>query len=118
MLPKQMLPTKGGTGTLTGSSSQLDYVSLLELAIIIYSELMVWFLLGDPWRDATVSADNITVPSTASQPIFEGDGYHCSDLITVSGEVDPTIARVQAAGLASMKAWLLEWTSCAEKQSS
>ncbi|TFY82708.1 hypothetical protein EWM64_g1304 [Hericium alpestre] len=63
----------------------------------------------DPWRDATVSADNHTVPSTSNQPISESDGFHCSDLLTRAGTVDSTVAKVQAAGLAAMKEWLAEW---------
>ncbi|TFY55376.1 hypothetical protein EVG20_g9337 [Dentipellis fragilis] len=64
---------------------------------------------GDPWRDATVSADNHTVASTPSQPIFVGDGFHCSDLKTSAAQVDPTIAKVQTAALGYMKTWLAEW---------
>lgn len=61
---------------------------------------------GDPWRDATVSSVNVTVPSTAQQPIGDGDGFHGSDMITVSGLDDPTILAVQKKALASMKMWI------------
>ncbi|KAG1828837.1 serine carboxypeptidase S28-domain-containing protein [Suillus variegatus] len=67
--------------------------------------------LRDPWREATVSADGLYKANTTSMPIYEGDGFHCSDLITENGIVDPTIAVVQAAGLMYMKEWLAEWTS-------
>jgi pimeloyl-ACP methyl ester carboxylesterase len=63
----------------------------------------------DPWRDATVSADNLNVPSTAQQPIGLGDGFHCSDLGTSAGVVDPTILAVQQKALASIKGWLAAW---------
>lgn len=66
-------------------------------------------ILGDPWRDATVSSTDVSVPSTASQPIGLGDGFHCSDLITSGGVADVTVATVQKAGLASMKTWLAAW---------
>jgi hypothetical protein len=66
-------------------------------------------LLGDPWRDATVSADGIYVPSTSQQPIGLSDGFHCSDLGTASGLADPTVAAVQNSALAAMKDWLKEW---------
>jgi hypothetical protein len=65
--------------------------------------------IRDPWRDATVSSTDVFVPSTSQQPIHVGDGFHCSDLITASGIVDPTILAVQKAGLASMKTWLATW---------
>lgn len=64
---------------------------------------------GDPWRDATVSADGQHFQSTPTQPIAEGDGFHCSDLLTSAGVVDSTIAAVQAQGLATMKTWLAAW---------
>ncbi|KAJ8582030.1 hypothetical protein M405DRAFT_831350, partial [Rhizopogon salebrosus TDB-379] len=65
--------------------------------------------LRDPWREATLSADGLFKPSTPSMPILEGDGFHCSDLITDNGIDDPTIALVQEAALVYMKDWLAEW---------
>ncbi|KAF9219959.1 hypothetical protein BS17DRAFT_716083 [Gyrodon lividus] len=65
--------------------------------------------LRDPWREATVSADGLYKPNTATQPIYEGDGFHCSDLITESGIVDETIYTVQMAGLEYMKSWLANY---------
>ncbi|KDR84025.1 hypothetical protein GALMADRAFT_54306 [Galerina marginata CBS 339.88] len=64
--------------------------------------------IRDPWRDATVSATDVSVQSTSNQPIGLGDGFHCSDLGT-SGNIDPTVAAVQKAALASMKTWLATW---------
>lgn len=66
-------------------------------------------MIGDPWRDATVSADNLNVPSTAQQPIGLGDGFHCSDLGTSAGVADATILAVQKQALASIKGWLAVW---------
>ncbi|THH05021.1 hypothetical protein EW146_g10013 [Bondarzewia mesenterica] len=63
----------------------------------------------DPWRDATVSAEDATTVSTVNQPVALGDGFHCSDLLTASAYYDATIARVQSQALASMKAWLEDW---------
>ncbi|KAH9920151.1 peptidase S28 [Fomitopsis serialis] len=63
----------------------------------------------DPWRDATISADGTNFQSTSTRPIAIGDGYHCSDLDAANGEVDSTIAAVQAQGLAAMKSWLETW---------
>jgi len=60
----------------------------------------------DPWREATVSADGTNFRSTPEQPILEGDGFHCSDLLAQSGEVDPTIAAVQSSVLSYMKEWI------------
>ncbi|KAI6044410.1 peptidase S28 [Pisolithus marmoratus] len=64
----------------------------------------------DPWREATVSSDFIYKASTDTQPIYVGDGFHCSDLITESGLVDASIAKVQSAALEYMKTWLAGWT--------
>ncbi|THH17760.1 hypothetical protein EW146_g3119 [Bondarzewia mesenterica] len=64
----------------------------------------------DPWREATVSADGLYVPSTASQPIAVGDGYHCSDLKSAAGEVDATVKKVQDEALQSIHAWLADWS--------
>ena len=63
----------------------------------------------DPWRDATVSADGTHFQSTSKQPIYEGDGFHCSDLITKNGQVDPTVQEVIDAGLQALGGWLAEW---------
>ncbi|KAG0694878.1 peptidase S28 [Suillus ampliporus] len=65
--------------------------------------------LRDPWREATVSADGLDKPSTTSTPIYEGDGFHCTDLVIENGIVDATVAAVQIAGLSYMKEWLAEW---------
>ncbi|KAF9450668.1 hypothetical protein P691DRAFT_809949 [Macrolepiota fuliginosa MF-IS2] len=65
--------------------------------------------MRDPWRDATISAESRNVASTPQQPIGLGDGFHCSDLSTASGLVDPTILTVQKAALASIKTWLANW---------
>ncbi|OAX31159.1 hypothetical protein K503DRAFT_777807 [Rhizopogon vinicolor AM-OR11-026] len=71
--------------------------------------------LRDPWRDATVSADGLYRPSTPTMPIYEGDGFHCSDMITKSGIDDPTIAAVQETALEYMAEWLAEWKPSALK---
>ena len=51
----------------------------------------------------------MNVTSTQDQPIHVGDGFHCSDLSTASGLVDPTILAVQQAALASIKVWIADW---------
>lgn len=51
--------------------------------------------LGDPWVDATVSAEGLNIRSTPQQPIALSDGFHCSDLGVASADVDPTINAVQ-----------------------
>lgn len=63
-------------------------------------------LLGDPWREATMSADGLNVKSTVSQPIAESNGFHCSDLSTTNGIVDATVKAVQTKALASIKTWM------------
>ena len=57
----------------------------------------------------TLSADGLNVQSTSTQPIFVGDGYHCSDLSTRAAAVDSTIAHVQTEALQYMKTWLAAW---------
>jgi hypothetical protein len=66
-------------------------------------------LEGDPWRDATVSSSDVNVPSTAEQPIGIGNGFHGSDMITLSGTDDPTILAVQKKALVSIRGWLAAW---------
>lgn len=65
-----------------------------------------------------MSATNHTVPSTPSQPVGLSDGFHCSDLGTSAGIVDPTIAAVQSQALASMKTWLATWKPTKAQESS
>ncbi|KAH7925534.1 peptidase S28 [Leucogyrophana mollusca] len=71
----------------------------------------VFFATGlrDHWRDSTLSADGLHHANTSSQPIYETDAYHGSDMSTANGLVDPSVLRVQQAGLAYMKTWLAEW---------
>lgn len=64
---------------------------------------------GDPYRDASVSAGGVHIPSPPDQPIAVSDGFHCSDLDTIEGVVDPTVKAVQQQGLAVMKEWIAEW---------
>ncbi|KIJ35161.1 hypothetical protein M422DRAFT_69992 [Sphaerobolus stellatus SS14] len=62
----------------------------------------------DPWREATLSSDFHPRSSTPSQPIFVGNGFHCSDLLT-QASIDPTIQTVQNAAVATISNWLLQW---------
>lgn len=55
---------------------------------------------------ATVSADGLNKTNTTTQPIYESDGFHCSDLRIENGIVDETVHAVQMAGLEYMKTWL------------
>ncbi|KAH7920393.1 hypothetical protein BV22DRAFT_1181261 [Leucogyrophana mollusca] len=66
--------------------------------------------LRDPWREATVSAEALNKAGTDTQPIYEGDGFHCSDLSTESGMLDESIGYVQMAALGYMRTWLAEWS--------
>lgn len=68
--------------------------------------VLTTYIIGDPWRGETVSADGLNKINTTTQPIYEGDGFHCSDLLTASGALDETIYVVQMAALEYMKAWL------------
>ena len=59
---------------------------------------------GGPWREATMSSQNLSVVSTQL-----GDGLHCSDLITAAGDVGAAIKAVQNSALDSMRSWLANW---------
>ncbi|KZP04566.1 peptidase S28 [Athelia psychrophila] len=72
----------------------------------------------DPWRYATVSSGDVNITSTSTQPILVGDGYHCSDLGSSAGLVDPTVLHVQQESLKYMKTWLAEWTPSTNASSS
>ncbi|KAG6330296.1 hypothetical protein ID866_8793 [Astraeus odoratus] len=63
----------------------------------------------DPWREVTVSSEFVSKASTDMQPIYVGDGFHCSDMVTKSGVDDATIAEVQSAALRYMKTWLADY---------
>ncbi|KAJ6515446.1 serine carboxypeptidase S28-domain-containing protein [Mycena sanguinolenta] len=63
----------------------------------------------DPWRYSTVSAPGVTLKSTPQQPIAEGEGYHCADLLSREGTANPTVKAVQTEGLASIKKWIAAW---------
>ena len=72
-------------------------------------------LTGDPWREATKSADGTNFQSTPWEPIAISDGFHCSDLLTRNAQVDETVAAVQTQALASMKEWLAGWEPSSRK---
>jgi hypothetical protein len=65
------------------------------------------------WREVAVSAYGLDKPNTISMPIYEGDGFHCTDLVVRNDIVDSTVLAVQEAGLMYMKEWLVEWESSA-----
>ena len=64
---------------------------------------------GDPWREATVSAEGLNKANTSMQPIYMSDGFHTTDLIMASGKIDQSVAAVQRAGLEYMKFWVSQW---------
>ncbi|KAA1473364.1 peptidase S28 [Dentipellis sp. KUC8613] len=72
--------------------------------------------IRDPWRDATVSADNHTVQSTPDQPIAMSDGFHADDLIVDFAAVDATMAKLQQQGLNYIKGWLAEWKPASDRR--
>ncbi|KAI0832760.1 peptidase S28 [Trametes gibbosa] len=63
----------------------------------------------DPWREATLAADGTHFRSTAGQPLAISDGFHCSDLNTVNGQVDATVLAVQQQGVKTIAGWVREW---------
>lgn len=82
----------------------MDNVSSNQFAPI--KAVLINIGVGDPWRDATLSADGMHFESTPHQPIALGNGFHCSDMASSNGDVDPSIKAVQVQALASMHEWL------------
>lgn len=91
------------------------FVAFLFLKTLSEKSNFITRCLEDPWREATLSSDFHTRASTVSQPIYVGNGFHCSDLI-VKSEVDPTIKTVIDAGVATLSNWLTEWPSGSKTQ--
>ncbi len=56
-----------------------------------------------------MSADGLGILGTLLQPIFVGDGFHCSDLKVANAEADISVAGVQTQALLSMSSWLGDW---------
>ena len=63
---------------------------------------------GDPWREATTSADGHVLKSTSSIPVAEGDGFHCSDML-LNNAISPRIAAVQKQAVQYMVQWHKDW---------
>lgn len=64
-------------------------------------------LPGDPWREATVSAEGLSYPNTTDHTVgLSTDGYHCSDLLTRESTASASVRRVQQQGLAALARWL------------
>ncbi|KDQ19648.1 hypothetical protein BOTBODRAFT_444845 [Botryobasidium botryosum FD-172 SS1] len=72
----------------------------------------VFFANGkrDPWREATVSSDSLSLASTELNPIAVSDGYHCNDML-VANAIDPTIARVQELAIQYFTQWVNDFQS-------
>ncbi|TFK25968.1 hypothetical protein FA15DRAFT_638482 [Coprinopsis marcescibilis] len=62
----------------------------------------------DPWRNTGVSARSRTPRSTALQPVYLTNGFHCSDM-GVMGSVDPTVGDAQQKALGHIATWLRTW---------
>ncbi|KAI0737246.1 peptidase S28 [Daedaleopsis nitida] len=68
----------------------------------------------DPWREATVAADNAVDPGLAMQPRLESsDGYHCSDLLMRESAASASVKKVQDDAVGKLAQWLLQWTPSA-----
>ncbi|KDQ20234.1 hypothetical protein BOTBODRAFT_142776 [Botryobasidium botryosum FD-172 SS1] len=62
----------------------------------------------DPWREATVSSDFISRPSTPQNPIAVSDGFHGNDMY-VANAIDPTIAKVQDLAVEYFTQWIKDY---------
>ena len=87
------------------SSLPMHIVRLDPVLRCLFDILTTRWATEDPWRDATLSAERIDVPSTEDQPIFMSNGFHCSDL-RVRNAIDPTVAKVQEEALKYFDKWL------------
>jgi hypothetical protein len=65
--------------------------------------------LGDPWREATMSASTQNLQSTPLQPILISDGFHTSDLGIANGKVDASVGEVQKEALKYFSTWISQW---------
>ena len=112
-----MWHTTVGTSRLTASSLPMAIVrACRRIYVLSFDSDLLFFILGDPWREATLSADGVNVQGTESQPVVVSDGFHCSDLLTRNARVDDTILDVHTQALASMKTWLADWTPTSSKR--
>jgi hypothetical protein len=96
-----MAKVRRTTVTLTTPFASVDH--------FFFFCLLPFAPLGDPWREATTSSDLHPRQSTDTQPIAISDGFHCSDLVTQNGDVDPTVKAVQVLANQYMTKWLGEW---------
>lgn len=69
---------------------------------------------GDPWLEATVSAQSSPYRANDTRPVGVSDGFHVSDLVTFNAFVDSTVAAVQNQGLAAIGTWLGEFRPVSE----
>ncbi|TFK63556.1 hypothetical protein BDN72DRAFT_311679 [Pluteus cervinus] len=73
--------------------------------------------LGDPWRDATMSAEGLGNDSTPTELINLGDGFHCSDLRASTALYSAPIADIQKKALATFHTWVSEYKPTAAQGS-
>lgn len=90
-------------------SSQTANVSIIFLLLPLAVTHLATNVLGDPWREVTVSSDFYNRKSTDLQPIAVSDGFHCSDLITRFGAADKTVYDVQQLAVAYFTKWVKDW---------
>ncbi|KAJ2922949.1 hypothetical protein H1R20_g14152, partial [Candolleomyces eurysporus] len=62
----------------------------------------------DPWVEVTHSAAAARIASTATQPIFLTDGFHCSDML-ISNAVDQSINQVFQSAITTFPQWVAEF---------
>ncbi|KAJ8495770.1 hypothetical protein ONZ51_g1545 [Trametes cubensis] len=63
----------------------------------------------DPWREATVAANASPNAGSDLQPHLIGEGFHCSDMLTAEGNVNPSVKAVQQQALQYIAQWLEDW---------
>ncbi|KAL0580057.1 hypothetical protein V5O48_001916 [Marasmius crinis-equi] len=63
----------------------------------------------DTWKEGSVSAEAVKVPSTSSMPVFLSEGFHASDLLVRIAAANPSVAAAQQEGLSAIKGWIQQW---------
>ncbi|KAM5545186.1 hypothetical protein V8D89_001297 [Ganoderma adspersum] len=63
----------------------------------------------DPWKEATVAADECANWGSDSQPHLLSDGFHCSDMLIREGVASASVKSVQDTAVSYIAQWISQW---------
>ncbi|KAM5545184.1 hypothetical protein V8D89_001295 [Ganoderma adspersum] len=63
----------------------------------------------DPWKEATVAADESTNGGSDLQPHLLSDGFHCSDMLIGAGDASASVKTVQDTAVSYIATWISQW---------